>query len=120
MKRKQYSDDDNNNNELTKETKLVGLCVGRYSGLGKCFQYTEDGARKSMLVEDLCGYTQERLKKHVKDEGGPHGLVPAWLTIKDLEQYLKASKTEGFFFSFCCFFLLFGFVLICLIYCLSI
>ena len=74
---------------VNESTKLVALCVGRYLSLTKCFTLP-DG--HSMLVDDLKGYTEETLKKHVKDEEGPHGLVPGWLVEHELEDYLKPTK----------------------------
>ena len=71
--------------EVAPETPLVAFCTGRFQGLAKSFTLP-DGT--SMLVDDLCGYTEATLKRHVMDHGGPDGLVPAWLKQHGLRSYL--------------------------------
>ena len=72
--------------EVAPETPLVAFCTGRFQGLAKSFTLP-DGT--SMLVDDLCGYTKEELMAFVKSDGGPYGLVPAWLEKHGLWRYLR-------------------------------
>ena len=75
--------------EVTPETPLVAFWNeakyadkgGFAKSLAECF--------KGMTVDDLCGYTEATLKRHVMDHGGPPGLVPAWLKQhgSDLHRY---------------------------------
>ena len=44
--------------EVTPETPLVAFCNERFQGLAKSFTLP-DGT--SMLVDDLCGYTEDKL-----------------------------------------------------------
>jgi hypothetical protein len=72
--------------EVTEETKLVELCVGRHELLQGAF--TLPGG-VSMIVDDLKGYTMEELMAFVKRESGPHGLVPGWLEENQLWRFLR-------------------------------
>ena len=77
--------------QVTEETKLVELCVGRHAEKGD-FERSLAECFTGMLVSDLKGYTEETLKKHVEGKGGPDGLVPGWLVEHELEDYLKPTK----------------------------
>ena len=48
-----------------------------------------------MLITDLRSYTEETLKKHVKEEGGPHGLVPPWLDANNLRPLLRDAQASN-------------------------
>ena len=48
--------------------------------LAECFE--------DMLVKHLGGFTEDKLMAFVKSEGGPNGLVPAWLKKHGLRSYL--------------------------------
>ena len=78
---------------VNESTKLVALCVKeKYTIVPQgCTKSLKD-CLLGMDVDDLKGYTEETLKKHVKDEEGPHGLVPGWLVEHELEDYLKPTK----------------------------
>ena len=75
--------------DVTEETKLVELCKGRHEGLQGAFTLP-DGV--SMIVGDLKGKDAAGWEAFVKREGGPHGLVSAWLVEHELEDYLKPTK----------------------------
>ena len=74
--------------EVTPETPLVAFCnEAKYTqkgrkekSLAECFE--------DMTVEDLGGFTEDKLMAFVKSEGGPNGLVPAWLKKHGLRSYL--------------------------------
>ena len=79
--------------EVTEETKLVKLCVKeKHTLVHEGFTKSLKDCLFGMDAGDLKGYTEETLKKHVKDDGGPHGLVPGWLVEHELEDYLKPTK----------------------------
>ena len=71
----------------------MSLCGGRYAATGVWDQSLKD-CLTGMIVSDLKGYTQETLMAFVKGEGGPHGLVPAWLEANKLWKYLKDYQTD--------------------------
>lgn len=75
--------------EVTEETKLEELCdEERYSERGD-FERSLAECFKGLDVRALKGYTEETLKKHVKEEEGPHGLVPGWLEENQLWRFLR-------------------------------
>ena len=80
--------------EVAPETPLVALCTeAKYAekgdfakSLAECF--------KGMTVEDLCGYTEDKLMAFVERQGGPDGLVPAWLEKHGLRRYLRVQEVQ--------------------------
>ena len=80
--------------EVTPETPLVAFCnEAKYTqkgrkekSLAECFE--------DMTVEDLCGFTEDKLMAFVERKGGPDGLVPAWLEKHALDGYLKSADTK--------------------------
>ena len=68
------------------------LCDEEYRELAKCF--TVPGGM-SMLVKHLKGKDEAGWEAFVKGEGGPHGLVSAWLVEHELEDYLKPTLKKA-------------------------
>lgn len=81
--------------EVTEETKLVDLCVDEYAEKRGKFKCSLAECFDGMCVKHLKGYTEDTLKKHVMEHGGPDGLVPAWLEGNELGQYLKKSTNKA-------------------------
>ena len=63
----------------------MDLCVERHEGLKDAFTLPNGG---SMTVDDLIGKDEAGWEAFVKREGGPHGLVSAWLVKNDLRRFL--------------------------------
>ena len=66
--------------------------MGRHEGLKASFTLSNGD---SMLVDDLSGYTEETLKKHVEGKGGPDGLVPGWLQKHQLWRFLRDYESPN-------------------------
>ena len=73
--------------EVNPETPLVALCAEEYAEKGDFAKSLAD-CLKGMKVKHLGGYTEDKLMAFVKSEGGPNGLVPAWLKQHGLRSYL--------------------------------
>ena len=79
---------------VTKDTHLSALCTGRYAKRGKKERSLAE-CLEDMLVADLRGFTEEKLMAFVKEEGGPHGLVPGWLLEHGLERFLREERANS-------------------------
>ena len=75
---------------VNESTKLVDLCVKEKHTIVRqgCTKSLKD-CLIDMDVDDLKGYTEETLKKHVEGKGGPDGRVSGWLEENQLWRFLR-------------------------------